>query len=277
MEVHGTPAQPAGAPAGPPFARVVCGVDGSRGGHDAAVQAAELAPGASLHLVAVAYVVGTGRTAMADLSPQHATVALDRERRELRERGIEAETEVVRGQHAARQLMDRAAAADLIAVGAHPGGRVGGILLDATASQLAHRAPVSVLVARHLPRDAGAADRVVVATDGSPCSDRAVALACAIARTRGSEVTAVHAGGATGEESDRMARQAVALREALGVEPLWLDDAARAPVDAILDAARVRRSTLVVLGARGVGGLRALGSVSERVVHRARCSVLIAR
>jgi nucleotide-binding universal stress UspA family protein len=33
---------------------------------------------------------------------------------------------------------------------------------------------------------------------------------------------------------------------------------------------------LLVVGASGRSGLRALGSVSERVAHRARCSVLVA-
>ena len=43
-------------------------------------------------------------------------------------------------------------------------------------------------------------------------------------------------------------------------------------------AALVRRSRaadLVVVGSRGLHGLRALGSVSERVAHRAHCSVLV--
>ena len=34
---------------------------------------------------------------------------------------------------------------------------------------------------------------------------------------------------------------------------------------------------LVVVGSRGLKGLRALGSVSERVAHEARCPVLVVR
>jgi len=34
---------------------------------------------------------------------------------------------------------------------------------------------------------------------------------------------------------------------------------------------------LVVVGSRGLHGLKALGSVSERVAHRANCSVLVVR
>lgn len=47
------------------------------------------------------------------------------------------------------------------------------------------------------------------------------------------------------------------------------------PVDALVQASR--SVDLVVVGSRGLHGLTALGSVSERVAHRADCSVLVAR
>jgi nucleotide-binding universal stress UspA family protein len=34
---------------------------------------------------------------------------------------------------------------------------------------------------------------------------------------------------------------------------------------------------LLVVGSRGLQGIRSLGSVSERVAHEARCSVLVVR
>ena len=48
-----------------------------------------------------------------------------------------------------------------------------------------------------------------------------------------------------------------------------------APVTALCDAAS--NADLVVLGSRGLRGLRTLGSVSERVAHKATCSVLTVR
>jgi hypothetical protein len=46
-------------------------------------------------------------------------------------------------------------------------------------------------------------------------------------------------------------------------------------VDVLVSAAR--DADLLVLGSRGLHGLRALGSVSERVAHRAPSSVLVVR
>jgi nucleotide-binding universal stress UspA family protein len=45
----------------------------------------------------------------------------------------------------------------------------------------------------------------------------------------------------------------------------------------IIQAATSENVALVAVGSRGLGGVRALGSVSERVAHRAPCSVLVAR
>jgi len=38
---------------------------------------------------------------------------------------------------------------------------------------------------------------------------------------------------------------------------------------------RSRNADLVVVGARGVHGIRAIGSVSERVAHQADCTALV--
>jgi nucleotide-binding universal stress UspA family protein len=43
----------------------------------------------------------------------------------------------------------------------------------------------------------------------------------------------------------------------------------------LLEAAR--EAHLLIVGNRGVTGLRALGSVSERVAHHAPCSLLVVR
>jgi nucleotide-binding universal stress UspA family protein len=49
------------------------------------------------------------------------------------------------------------------------------------------------------------------------------------------------------------------------------DDPVKALVTASADA------DLLVVGSRGLHGLKALGSVSERVAHQAHCSTLVVR
>ena len=47
------------------------------------------------------------------------------------------------------------------------------------------------------------------------------------------------------------------------------------PADVIKSAVAETDASLVVMGSRRLDGLRAMGSVSRRVVHQARCSVLL--
>jgi nucleotide-binding universal stress UspA family protein len=47
------------------------------------------------------------------------------------------------------------------------------------------------------------------------------------------------------------------------------------PVRALVGASGI--VDLVVVGSRGLHGVKALGSVSERVAHQANCSVLVVR
>jgi nucleotide-binding universal stress UspA family protein len=53
------------------------------------------------------------------------------------------------------------------------------------------------------------------------------------------------------------------------------EEIAARPVETLVTASRA--ADLLVVGSRGLHGVRALGSVSERVAHQATCSVLVAR
>jgi nucleotide-binding universal stress UspA family protein len=131
-----------------------------------------------------------------------------------------------------------------------------------------------VLVARRPRSEAPFPGRLLVATDGSEGSAAATRLAGAIARRHGSSVMQLHVNGASSRHA--MAVEAAELRRMTGAEPVPLTETGPAH-ERIVAAARSQRASLVVLGSRGLRGIRALGSVSERVVHEARCSVLIAR
>ena len=262
----------------PPIAlkHIVCGVDGGRRAVLAIDQALDLTGDGRVTFVAVAHVVGDGATAQASLGDLRAEHALDAARRTARDRAITADTDLLHCANAADALIERAAGADLLVVGAPLHARAGGIVEGATSARLVHRATMPVLIAREASSGTRFPQRIVLATDGSEGSDRAADLTAAIASAHGSEVTMVHAGASTDDARHRMVEQAAWIADATGAEPVWAVPTSR-PVAAICQCVEWNQASLVVLGARGVSGVRALGSVSERVAHEAPCSVLIAR
>jgi nucleotide-binding universal stress UspA family protein len=153
--------------------------------------------------------------------------------------------------------------ATLIVVGSHGQRRMRGILMGSTATEVVHRAPCSVLVARpagdRFPR------RVAVGVDGSPDSVAAYTVARDIANRFGSELWPVVAHGGRGVD-----REAVET-----VLDYHHEDSPDEPVQALVAASA--DADLVVVGSRALLGLKALRSVSERVAHEARCSTLIVR
>ena len=99
--------------------------------------------------------------------------------------------------------------------------------------------------------------------DGSPESELAVASARLLAKSSGADLRIV---SATSDQVDRDAARRVAPeleeREGRGLGVL---------------KAESETADLVVVGGRGLQGLKALGSVSERIAHQASCSVLVVR
>jgi nucleotide-binding universal stress UspA family protein len=165
--------------------------------------------------------------------------------------------------------------ADLISVGSHGSSRTAGILFGSVATAMAHYAPCCVLIAR----DAGEGEtfpRVILhAGDGSPDSLEAAHLAGRLAARHEATLVTLHV--RTG--SDRgsgAAEESVSMIEAGGPEPV-IELADGAPQRRIVEVAGRIGASLIVVGSRGLTGLKALGSVSERVAHRAPCSVLVVR
>jgi nucleotide-binding universal stress UspA family protein len=272
---------------GSPFQSVVCGIDGTREAFEAARQASRLvSPGGDLALVAATHFLDavSGRWGpelivwdileppardlgeLNDAVAQMARGSLEWAQRQVGDRARVA-TRVVSGR-AYDELRDEAArtGATLIAIGAHGGRRLAGAALGSVASMLLHDAPASVLLARP-PFDPEAfPSRVVVGVDGSEPSLHALSVAAALCDDPATRLTVVVA---TRDE-------AAVPDEALArIHPHRVVVQHRRPVDALVEAAS--RADLLVVGSRGAGGLRALGSVSERVAHRAASSVLVVR
>jgi nucleotide-binding universal stress UspA family protein len=101
---------------------------------------------------------------------------------------------------------------------------------------------------------------IVVGIDTSPTSLEAKAVAEALAARTGASVRRLTATGG----------KPVPENATVDAE---LDS--RSAVDALVDASR--SCDLLVVGSRGLHGLAALGSVAERVAHKAECSVLVVR
>jgi len=251
--------------------RVVCGIDASSADRAAVREACRLA-GPRGH-VALVCIVTTG--SLRSIASAPATVALERAMKQARSAGVRSSAYLVRNAHAIEGLLGAGATGDALVVGTHGHGRAAGIALGGVATHALHRATVPVLVARP-PRDE-AADSILLATDGSPSSSSACELAGRIAGAGGAVVTMFTAGEAVGGRSRHaLAEQAVALTEATGSEPIATSGPGE-PVGAIVATALSSGCSLLVLGSGGRTGVRALGSVSERVAHRAPCSVLVAR
>jgi nucleotide-binding universal stress UspA family protein len=253
------------------FSRVLVGIDASAESREAARQASILAEGSLTLLaaydIAAALVGGTGINVPAyyDEKPPQAAAkdALRRAREEIDELRS-AYGKIARGSAWDELLREIEREHDtLVAVGTHGHGRAVGIVLSSTPTELIHKAPCSVLVAR---KTSGSfPKRIVVGVDGSPESAAAYEVAKHIAEAHGGKVWPVVAYGGEG-----VAREAV---DAIIGDRR--EDSPDEPVRALVAAAA--GAHLLVVGSRGLHGLKSLGSVSERVAHQAGCSVLVVR
>jgi nucleotide-binding universal stress UspA family protein len=259
-----------------PFANVLCAVDGSRGSAEAARQAITLAkPDGAVSFLAISHVAGTGLAATAGLGEGRARKALEQAAGLARRAGVEASTELRADGAAADLLLAEGQAHDLLAIGSRGGSRAGGIMLGSTATHAAHRSERPLLIARRRPDWHLFPRRVLLATDGSPGSWSAAWVTARIARAQAATVVVCHVpDGLHPEWTRQIDRQIAALGEATGVEPARVDEPGKTP-ERIVEAATSAGSSLIAIGRRGLSGVRALGSVSERVAHRGPCSVLL--
>jgi nucleotide-binding universal stress UspA family protein len=235
------------------FERIVCGVDGSPAGLEALRQAATIRPPDG-RLVAV---IVSDASVHAEAEKTREAVLL-----EIGDLPL-AEAQIVEGPPIPSLLaIAGRERASLLSVGTHGGGRVAGILLGSVATAMLHEAPCPVLIARPA-EDSWYPRSIVVGVDGSPQSLQAAKTASALAERFGASLRSLAAEGGGPLDIE-------GLRT---IDELEWDR--RQPVSALVYASK--KADLVILGAHGLAGVRALGSVSERVAHRARCSVLVVR
>ena len=254
------------------FSRVLVGIDSSQQALEAARQAAILedVDGQLTLLSAWDIVRGIGGTG--SRVPHYFDEDVQRT---AAEKALAAASEYVSPYSAAIPKLVRGTAAlalieeiercedTLVAVGSSGMGRLLGIIEGEVATEIVHRAPCSVLVARQA--DAEFPRRILVGVDGSTGSAAACAAARYLSERFGAELRALIARGGKGVD-ERLAAVITDGEHEASDDP---------PVRALVTAAE--SADLVVLGSRGLHGVRALGSISERVAHSAACSALIVR
>ena len=248
------------------FERMLVGIDETPQSIEALHQAQRmLAPGGRLHLLAAADVsiaihAGYAASRVQDELQVGARDALAR----AMEQTDVAGARLVEGDPTRSLLKEIAREqATLVALGTHGHSRAAGIVLGGTATTLLHEAPCTVLIARPPRGWKRFPSSLAVGIDGSTHSRQALSAALDVAHRLDVPLRLIAATGGKPVQLN-------GLRDEGHVE--WDE---RKPLDALLAASH--ECDLVFVGSRGLHGISALGSVSERLAHRAHSSVLVVR
>jgi nucleotide-binding universal stress UspA family protein len=248
------------------FDRIVCGVDGTESSRAAVEQANRLL--AARRMLQLVSVVEETSAAWSGLS---APSDVDRRYEEAQSAICKGREECPRARSAlligdpGPKLVSAAREVDatLVVIGAPASGRLGAFVLGSAGTYVLHNAPCSVLIARRPADDDAFPRSIVVGHDGSPAAMEAAVVAKEIALRFGAALRIVVATGG----------------DPVGIDSLpheeELEWSSARPIDALEAASE--GADLLVVGSAGPGGPRALGSISERIGHLARCSVLVVR
>lgn len=250
------------------FKRIVVGVDGTEWGFEALRQALVLASKENPVIHAVT-ALDTAPAIHGGFQAAHIAALLENEAEEAR--GV-AQTiigsreggsaRVVRGKPVDVLRRERDdLQATLVALGGRRSSRFLGIMLGETGTELVHDTACSIMLACPVDNGPWRPRKIVVGFDGSPYALAALRSAEELADAHGGTVEVVAATG--GKAIERNAAWAARV-------DAW--DPAH-PVGALVE--RSRSVDLVVVGSRGVHGIRTIGSVSERVAHQAHCTALV--
>jgi nucleotide-binding universal stress UspA family protein len=192
-------------------------------------------------------------------------------------------------------LLEQSAKADLVVLGSRGRGEFAGLLLGSTSLHVAtHASGPVVVVRRALDETTGpSAGRVVVGTDGSPHSERALRFAFEHAQERGVGVTAVRAllpptvyistlplpewRQLKSSEQAALAESVAPWREKYPGVDVVTQSVVGEPAKVLIDESA--GAELLVVGSHGRGGFAGLllGSVSHAALHHAHCPVAVVR
>ncbi len=217
---------------------------------------------------------------------------LDEARRKVEARGL-ATSAVLGSVPAALAVAARAReiGADLVVVGSHGHTGIKRFLLGSVAEHTVKESPVSVLTVRG-EGHAEAPHTIVVGVDFSAHSEQAIALAADWARTFGAQLHLVNGLQLTmpflapyevtvpdafiDESYSAAGKKLAATAEKLAGVDVHTTVLSASPQDALDSIAARVKADLIVTGSRDLHGMKhaLLGSVAERTVRHAPCSVL---
>lgn len=266
------------------FERILAATDGSERAEEAVRQAARLAAAFDGSVVCV-YVIDSERPHDSDVEVEAERV-LERAAAIATAAGTSAESRILGGD-VGDALVEEAEGFDLLALGPDAGLLGGALRIGRVAAHVLREARVSTLVARRGSEDFPA--RIVCGVDGSDASTETALAAATIAAATRAELHLLHVVPVfrgdnaewtldPEEESPPELDPAVNAATSRGVIAVR-EMAMGRPEHALLAVAGRDDSDLIVVGHRGISGMRRvlLGSVSEHVAHHAGTSVLVAR
>ena len=251
------------------FRRVVCGIDGSPDAEEAVREASLLAPDGA-HLALVDVIVPGISENVAAMVPGSAAVQADARRKVARSEVDHARLAVPLRISVSSAILVGPPAPLLLAEadrigrcrrGREPRGRQG--YRSRTWERRDSRDPSIRLLSIVARAGLGFPRSIAVGVDGSDPSLRALDSGRDLASRIGVPLRVLHVGDGT------VVPDSVQTDLDDGVEEIR---GGPSPADGL--SSRVTEADLLVVGSRGLRGLRALGSVSESVAHRAPASVL---
>jgi nucleotide-binding universal stress UspA family protein len=123
--------------------------------------------------------------------------------------------------------------------------------------------------------------RLLIASDGSPCSDAALTEAIAMASRAQSELLGVAVAREEGEipEAQQSAHRMMTAANQAGISFKGFSPQGLAADDGIIQVALANHVDLIIMGSHGRTGFKKLlmGSVTERVISQTPCPVLVVK
>jgi nucleotide-binding universal stress UspA family protein len=279
----------------PEFKRLLVATDGSEAARQALAWACDFGKRLRAHVTAVSVapapeVARTLLGALPALGPDQRLIAKNAEQalakaaQSLKAAGVPHSLELQHGP-AARSIVELAKSdrSDLVILGARGHGLGERLNLGSIGTSVKHHVPCSVLIARQPPPPR----RILLTTDGSQRSRVAVQVGRDLARLFGARGTLVHVVDASSYGLSRskslLQARMLAVQERMRESPMSDGLEARvvfgSPAPRIRRVAKEEKADLIVVGARGLGGLKSLtlGSVSDRLTYKADQSVLVVK